>query len=390
MVTGPLLPDLIFVFSSLFFIYYFKKDFKEIIKTYFVFFIFWLILILCSLLSENILISLKSSLFYIRFFLFSLLICYLLKKKLLDINLFLRVLTFLYLFLIIDSHFQYFVGNNILGIDIESKMRISSVFGSELIMGSFILKTFPLYLVCLFILKKDRLFYLLPLIYSSLILSGERTTILLSIIFLLFFLILKIDLKKKLLIFFLVLLVFVLHFNFNKNFNYNFTERVKEEVILNFNLENDKEYSYKKVIPFNLFTENHTRIYNTAYLMFLDKKIYGHGPNMYRYKCSIYDNNSCTTHPHNHIFQILAEAGILGIFMYFIIFIIICKNLYISVLPDSKNSNIKILLSLSLILNFFPFSPSGNFFNNYLNIMMYFPLGFYLYYFNIKNSNEFR
>ena len=125
-------------------------------------------------------------------------------------------------------------------------MRISSVFGSELIMGSFILKTFPLYLVSLFILKKDSLIYLLPLIYSSLILSGERTTILLSIIFLLFFLILKIDLKKKLLIFFLVLSIFVLHFNFNKNFNYNFTERIKEEVVLNFNLENDKEYSYKK------------------------------------------------------------------------------------------------------------------------------------------------
>ena len=197
MVTGPLLPDLIFVFSSIFFVYYFKKDFKEMIKTYSVFFIFWIILILCSLLSENILISLKSSLFYIRFFLFSLLICYLLKKKLLDINLFLKILTFLYFFLIADSHFQYIFGYNILGIEIETKMRISSVFGSELIMGSFILKTFPLYLVCLLILKKDRLIYLLPLVYSSLILSGERTTILLSIIFLIFFLILKIDLKKN-------------------------------------------------------------------------------------------------------------------------------------------------------------------------------------------------
>ena len=390
MVTGPLLPDLIFVFSSIFFVYYFKKDFKEMIKTYSVFFIFWIILILCSLLSENILISLKSSLFYIRFFLFSLLICYLLKKKLLDINLFVKILTFLYFFLIADSHFQYIFGYNILGIEIETKMRISSVFGSELIMGSFILKTFPLYLVCLLILKKDRLIYLLPLVYSSLILSGERTTILLSIIFLIFFLILKIDLKKKLLIFFLVLSVFALHFNFNKHFNYNFTERVKEEVILNLNSENHKQYSYKKVIPFNLFTENHTRIYNTAYLMFLDKKFYGHGPNMYRYKCLMYDDGSCTTHPHNHIFQMLAEVGILGILIYFIIFLIICKNLYISVLINHKNSNIKILLSLSLILNFFPFLPAGNFFNNYLNIMMYFPLGFYLYYFNIKNSDEFR
>ena len=45
----------------------------------------------------------------------------------------------------------------------------------------------------------------------------------------------------------------------------------------------------------------------------------------------------------------------------------------------------KIFLLLSFFINFFPLFPNGNFFNNWLNILMYLPFGFFLYKFELKN-----
>jgi hypothetical protein len=32
-----------------------------------------------------------------------------------------------------------------------------------------------------------------------------------------------------------------------------------------------------------------------------------------------------------------------------------------------------------LFINLFPFAPAGNFFNNWMSMIYYYPLGFYLY-----------
>ena len=65
--TGPLLPDLIVVITSIIFLFNYKKDLKEISKKNYILLIFWVFLVFSSLASENILYSLKSSFFYIRF-----------------------------------------------------------------------------------------------------------------------------------------------------------------------------------------------------------------------------------------------------------------------------------------------------------------------------------
>ena len=88
MLTGPFLSDLIIVSSAILFLNLFHAELNKFFKKYYFFFIFWLMLIFCSFISENIIISLKSSLFYIRFFLFSLLVCYFLEKKIFNINFF--------------------------------------------------------------------------------------------------------------------------------------------------------------------------------------------------------------------------------------------------------------------------------------------------------------
>lgn len=386
--SGPLMSDLILILSSIFFLTKYKKDLFTTLKIYWLIVVFWTICIFSSLLSDHIFFSIKSSLFYLRFAIYSFFIWYLLKKNIFNFNLFFKILCSIYFFLIIDSHFQSFFGFNLFGVRSISSMRISSIFGSELIMGSFLLKMLPLFLIVILTEKKEKFLLLLPLIYSSIILSGERTTILLSALLLIIFLKININLRLKLINIFLIFIVFSLHFILNKNFNYNITDRIKAEVV--FNLKNDevgkKKFEYNKVLPFNIFTDMHTRIYNTSFLMFLDKKMLGHGPKSFRKKCNIYDEGSCTTHSHNHIFQILSETGLIGFTGYLLIFIILFKRNFHHFFSKKNYSDLNFILNTSLIINFFPFLPSGNFFTNYFNIMAYFPLGFYLFYYDLENS----
>jgi hypothetical protein len=89
LVTGPFLPDLLVSILSLWFLYYTLKHklYASYRNYYFYVFIgFWLVCILASLLSDDLLFSLRGSLFYVRIGVFALLISYLIdqNKKILD------------------------------------------------------------------------------------------------------------------------------------------------------------------------------------------------------------------------------------------------------------------------------------------------------------------
>ena len=84
MVTGPFLPDLLVSLTSLWFIYYTLKNKLYYIyqnKFFYIFIAFCIICITSSLLSDDILLSFESSLFYFRIGIFALLISYLIKKN---------------------------------------------------------------------------------------------------------------------------------------------------------------------------------------------------------------------------------------------------------------------------------------------------------------------
>ena len=84
LITGPFLSDMgITIVAILFIINSFRNDLSKYFKNIFFkfFLIFCIILIISSLLSNNILISLKNSFFYFRFGIFSLCFWYLLDKN---------------------------------------------------------------------------------------------------------------------------------------------------------------------------------------------------------------------------------------------------------------------------------------------------------------------
>ena len=158
LIWGPFFPDLIVSLSSLVFLVYVFKDrlfFYFTKKPLIIFFTFCLYCILVSIfVAEDLMLSFESSLFYFRIGVFSCLIWYLIEqnKKILDY--FYYVLVICFTALVLDGYFQYFTGFNIIGFP-ASGVRISSFFGDELIMGSYLARLFPL-LFALFVIKTKK------------------------------------------------------------------------------------------------------------------------------------------------------------------------------------------------------------------------------------------
>jgi len=88
-------------------------------------------------------------------------------------------------------------------------------------------------------------------------------------------------------------------------------------------------------------------------------------------------------HPHNLFLQILSELGLIGIIFYFIAATYVIYNFFKIVKINSLKMNGEqisfLIASLAVMINFFPFVPSGNFFNTWISIIIYYTLGFYLY-----------
>ena len=148
LISGPLLSDFSISFCSLLFLInsYINND---LIKKYYhnkfflIFIIFWCLMIFSSILSDNIIYSLKTSLPYLRFGIFSLSVWYLLDNNPKFLKYFFYILVFSFIILILDGYLQFFNGKNILNYKVQGT-RISSFFGDELILGSYLSRLYPL------------------------------------------------------------------------------------------------------------------------------------------------------------------------------------------------------------------------------------------------------
>jgi len=280
LVSGPLIPDLIVTVVSFYFLFIFfiKKDFKTspFINIFIKFFlIFYIVGILSSIYSINPIVSLKSSILYIRFLFFTLGVYYLLKDNLNLINFISIIIIILIFFLSIDITFQYIFGYNIFGMELIS--RPSSLFGDELILGSFVARLFPLGFIFLFSLdKKNKNFFII--IYSlicfiAIIVSQERTAFVLFMFaqFLLFITIN--ELRKLYIYFFIIIIIFISILLLNKN---SVLERLINHTI---NQSHKGNHIY-------LYSERHTDHILTAINMIKIKPFLGHGNKSFRFVCS--------------------------------------------------------------------------------------------------------
>ena len=100
--------------------------------------------------------------------------------------------------------------------------------------------------------------------------------------------------------------------------------------------------------------------------------------------------DGCTSHPHNFYLQLLSETGLLGFFLIFSLFsyfvFLVLKNFILLIFNKKNNlTNPMVCLLFCFIITLLPIIPNGNFFNNWLSMVMYFPGGFYLFF---KNKNN--
>ena len=90
---------------------------------------------------------------------------------------------------------------------------------------------------------------------------------------------------------------------------------------------------------------------------------------------------TCSTHPHNTYLQILSEIGIFGFLIVFCVFLnLLYTNIKIILKTNiSKMNKSYFFINLSIIINLMPLIPSGSIFNNWISLMIFFSLGFYLF-----------
>ena len=393
LIWGPFVPDLIVSLSSLVFLGYIFKDslfFYFTKKPLIIFFIFSLYCILVSIfIAEDMMLSFGSSFFYFRIGVFSCLVWYLIErdKKILDY--FYYAFIFCFLALVIDGYYQYFTGYNITGLKLEG-IRVSSFFGDELIMGSYISRLYPLAFALLLLRRQNKLeivFVTILFIFSSslIYISGERTALFFHLLSLTFIALLVKKLKFVrifiLLSFIGIVSIFTIHDN---SLKIRMLKSPLETIGIN------KETKY-------IFTPAHDSLIRTAYNMFLDKPVFGHGPKMFRVICKdekyATGITPCMTHPHNFYVQLLAETGTIGFMFLFsvLIYVIYCalRQLKTILFKEQRYlTDYQICLLACLFITVWPLSPNGNFFNNWLMICYSLPVGFYLHSIYGKNRKE--
>ena len=129
--------------------------------------------------------------------------------------------------------------------------------------------------------------------------------------------------------------------------------------------------------------------YLIAKELFQQNPILGVGPKNYTQHCN---NNKkyqtlpyiCTTHPHNSYIQLLSETGLAGALTILLLFIIFsfnsAKHIYLKLFKNKNVFNFpEICLLSSMLITLWPFVTSGSFFNNYLSIIYFFPVGIFIW-----------
>ena len=389
LISGPLISDTILSIIALIFIFlsvkerswkYYKNNF------FYIFSLLYFYILFRTLLSEDPSLALINSLFYFRFGIFSLAVWHLIDNNDDLVNNLFFVFSITLFILIFDALIQIIFGQNLFGLEMDPGMgwRFTGLFGDEGILGSYLSKILPLYFALMLFNNTGRRFlnYIFFIIFvfgfALIYMSGERTAFFVTSIALIVLLIM-LEEKKIKIIFgaFLIsaILLIVGSSIMNKDFKTHMIDHTLEQM-------GAVDQNFK------FFSRTHESHYEISIKMFKDNPIFGKGPKTFRKYCSdekfkVEFEGSCSTHPHNYYIQMLAETGLIGFGFLLLAFFYVCKEYFVhkfnSLFHKKKYlSDCEILLLSCFFISLWPLAPSGNIFNNWLSIIMYLPLGFYL------------
>jgi O-antigen ligase len=246
------------------------------------------------------------------------------------------------------------------------EVRLSSFFGDELILGSYLSKIYALFIVLnfyqnnndnLFINKKKLFKHVLifSLVYLIILLTGERAAFIFINLFIIIFLFLK---KNTRFIGYCFIIVAIT----SCSLLFNLNEGLKARFVDNFKIQSKIDIKNNKFFP-----RDYAGFFQTSLEIYESNKIIGSGVRTFRYECNKYQDiisNSCNNHPHNYFFEILSETGSIGILLFIIFILYFFKN-FIKYSISCKNQNYLAYINLYIILLFQPIMTTGSFFNNW-------------------------
>ena len=331
--------------------------------------------------SMNLMI-LKKSFFYLRFLFLYLVIRYLVRENKISFKIFFFSASICSLFVCFDLIYQLINGFDVFGYEGVSR-RLSGPFGDELIAGSYLQRfsLFSIFIIPVFYKMKDKklLFIFLTLLTSvivfSLVISGNRMPTILFLVIMFFILILEKSLRKLIIPFILIaFLITVAIFNLNTDYKSHLKQvnkKVSEFVVFFSNIITDKEseiiHSY--VIDINgkqvQITNVYLKEFNAGFQTWLENKYIGQGVKSFKKNCQKANVKNCGAHPHNYYLEILADLGLVGFTLLFLIFIILVYRSFIKkyFLDSSLKHNHVITPFIFLFLaEIFPVRTTGSFF----------------------------
>ena len=385
LISGPALPDILLSIVALYFLTI--SIYKQLWRYYnnpvvLGFLLFCIYSILRSIFSEFPFESLfnSGSIFYFRYIFFAMGVWYLIDKNPYLIDLLFIISVLCVIVVSIDGIYQYFHGFNILGYEKFNTSRITGLFNDEPKIGRYLAYLFMLIFALSFqVLQKNKisisfLIFLISLSSLTIFLSAERTALYIFS----FFLILTCFFKNKyqlpiILSFILSFILILIAISINPIAKKRMIDRTLTQIS---KTQMGEAQGY----------EEH---YRAALILFRDHPVFGIGPDTYRLQCEKkeYDFKSkCNNHPHNYYFQILSELGLFGFLFAFSLFLslsFILLKQFIIQFKKNKSEQLSwngIIFTLTIFVSFWPLIPHLDLFNNWQNVLIMLPLGFFMKY----------
>ena len=334
--------------------------------------------------------NLLKSVFNLRFLLLFFVINALIKNDKLNLKPFLYSASFLSLLISIDLIIQVSFGKNLIGLEITAN-RPSSFFGNEHIAGAYLQK-FALFLLFWFAYKnKNDLQFLIivSLFFIPILLTGNRMPMLifLSSIFIYFL----IEKKIKIIFFFLLITTLTIFFSIK----YPLVNRIdvqlkvfKNDVLQLFHkapkLFLEKNYKDSSI---TFGSSGYLIHFNSGIQIWKENKFFGKGLKSFPLNCKYGDNQTCNTHPHNYIIEIMLDTGLVGLILIFSVFLISLMNFlkFYFLKYDERIKLLTLPFFLIIFFEFFPFRSSGSFFTTSVSTIIFLFLAIFINIEKIKN-----
>lgn len=346
------------------------REFQDLKAIWFIAFILlWIYLIARGLFASDIWTSLKAALPMLRFPLLALAVAYFIRHNpiIKDKLFFLSAIALI--FIAINAIVQIAIGHDLFSnmlVQHEHFFRLTTPTGRQRIGYTCAFIMLPLLGYFLDALTNKRTnyvsFYVMGIAiilgFATIVLSGERMPLAITLLTLIIALLSIDKLRKKALIAMIVASsLVVLCIALSPQLHHRLISTTTIQLT---NFQND---AYGK-------------IYKTAYSMFLRDKLFGIGANQFSNLCHTFieeakqDGMQCASHPHNYYLQMLTEGGLLGLAMF-----IIAVSLMLIQCLRGPHAYYALFAGILVLTKFLPIVPSANLYIAWSSAPIWFAVG---------------